>query len=71
MAHRQIPESAVYDVIGDHDQRLDRDDGVTEYHGTWEGRPLVVVVRWADEDESSGLVITAIDRSGRQQRRRR
>jgi hypothetical protein len=71
MAGRQIPERAVYDVIGDHDQRIDRDDGVTEYHGTWDGRQFLVVVRWADDDESHGLVITAINSSRRQQKRRR
>ena len=70
MVRRQIPEKAVYDVIGDHDDRIDRNDGVTEYLGMWEGRRLRVVVRWADDGESRGLVITAIDLTTREQRRR-
>ena len=34
MRRRQIPERAVYDLVGDYDQRVDCDDGSVEYHGT-------------------------------------
>ena len=70
MAVRKLSEDAVYHVIEDHDRRIDRDDGVTEYVGTWEGRDLMVVVRWTDEHEDDGHVITVIDTNTRRWRRR-
>ena len=69
MRRRQIPESAVYEIIGDHDERTDRPDDVTEYRGIWSGRALLVVVRRLDEDETDGYVLTAIDLSTRASRR--
>lgn len=70
MAGREFPEHAVYHLIGDHDEHIDRADGVTEYFGTWGGRDLLVAVRWRDADEDDGLVITAIDRNVRRRKRR-
>lgn len=69
MRRRQIPEVAVYDVIGDYDRRIDRRDGVTEYYGAWQERALMIVVAWEDEDEMRGYVITAVDRNTREQGR--
>lgn len=70
MSVRQIPQEAVYHVIEDFDRRIDRADGVTECFGTWHGRDLLVVVRWVDEDEEDGYVITVIDTNTRRWRRR-
>ena len=70
MAGRELPEDAVYHVIGDHDRRIDRTDGATEYFGTWEGRDLMIVVRWHDEVGGDGLVITTVDINTRKRRRR-
>ena len=70
MGRRELPTDAVYHVIGDYDDRIDRRDGVSEYFGTWEGRDLLVVVRWYDEDAGDGLVITAIDTNTRKRKRR-
>ena len=70
MAGRELPDDAVYHVIGDYDTRVDRDDGATEYFGTWEGRDLLIAVRWFDADENEGLIITAVDTNTRERRRR-
>ena len=70
MRIRQIPQDAVYHVVGDYHRRIDRDDGVTEYFGTWERREILVVLRWRDDEESDGFVITTIEHDGRSRRRR-
>ena len=51
MRRRQVPEAAIYHVIGDADDVVERDDGCTEYTGRWEGRTIMVVV-CEDEDRS-------------------
>ena len=43
MARDSIPVEAVYHVVGDADRVLDRDDGVTEYTGSWGDMTIVVV----------------------------
>ena len=70
MRIRQIPEEAVYHVVGDYERRIDRDDGVTEYFGTWEGREILVVLRWRDDEELEGFVITTVEHNSRSRRRR-
>ena len=57
MSTDQIPEVAVYHVIGDADVVLEQDDGRTVYTGTWEGRAIVVVVVWDER-----IVITTRER---------
>ncbi len=64
MARDAIPLVAVYHVIGDADEIIERDDGITEYTGTWEGMTIVAIV--ADD-----LVITVWERKRKRQRRRR
>lgn len=49
MRRRRIPAVAVYYVIEYADDILERDDGCTEYVGTWQGRPLLVVLCGEDE----------------------
>jgi len=71
MRRRQIPERAVYDLFGDYDRRVDRDDGSVEDHGSWDGRGLLAVVEWLDADERDGYVFTVIDVNTRVRRRRR
>jgi hypothetical protein len=63
MRRDAIPEAAVYHVIGDADEVLERDDGRTEYVGTWERRTIVVIVE-------SDLVITTWERDKWERRRR-
>ena len=60
----QIQADAVYHVTGDYDQRLDRDDGRTEYVGVWEGRTIVVIL------EADGKTIVTV-RERKQRRPRR
>ncbi|MCC6174115.1 MAG: DUF4258 domain-containing protein [Chloroflexi bacterium] len=60
MRRRGIPEVAVYHVVEDYDRCINRDDGRTEYVGTWQGRLLLVVT--ASEDEPL-TVINAIDKT--------
>ena len=60
MHRRRIPDLAVYNVVEDPDQIIERDDGRTEYIGKWEGRSLLIV---AEGEEEPLLVINAIDRS--------
>jgi hypothetical protein len=55
MRRDQIPEVAVYDVVGDADEVIERDDGRTEYGRAWAGRYLVVVT---EGDREPLLVIT-------------
>ena len=65
MARDNIPVDAVYHVVGDADHVLNRDDGVTEYTGVWEGMTIIVVAR-------EEYVITAWeDKRNRRRRRRR
>jgi hypothetical protein len=40
---RQGPEAAVYHVVENADDVLERDDGCSEYTGVWEGRTIFVV----------------------------
>ena len=49
MRARQIPAVAVHQVIEQADNVLDRDDGCTEYSGTWEGMSILVVLCGGDE----------------------
>ena len=70
MRVRALPEVAVYHVVEDYDRRIDRVDGVAEYLGTWNARELPVVLRWADEGEDDGYVITVVDTATRRRRRR-
>ena len=60
----QIPTDAVYHVIGNYDQRLDRDDGHTEYVGAWEGRTIVVIL-----EVDGKTIVTVWERKQRRPRR--
>jgi Domain of unknown function (DUF4258) len=55
MRRDQIPEAAVYDVVGDADAVIERRDGRTEYRRFWEGRAIVVVI---EGDRDPLLVVT-------------
>ena len=70
MRRRQIPRIAVYHLVAEYDRRVDRDDARTDYFGMWEGREILVVLEWEDEEEMSGYVITVIDRDVRRRGRR-
>ena len=59
MHRRSIPEDAIYHVVGDYDERWDRDDGRTEYLGEWEGERILVVTE-GDEDAGPLTVVNAI-----------
>lgn len=59
MGRRQIPIAAVYHVVEDADEIIDRDDDRTEYFGQWEGRTIMVVTEGREEPL---LVVNAIDR---------
>jgi hypothetical protein len=59
MGRRQIPIDAVYHVVEDADDIIQRDDDRTEYFGRWEGRTIMVVTEGSDEPL---LVVNAIDR---------
>ena len=61
MRTRQIPAVAVHHVIEHADNVLDRDDGCTEYSGTWEGRTILVVLC----DDEPYWVRTVIERARR------
>jgi Domain of unknown function (DUF4258) len=50
-----IPQVAVYDVVSDADEIVERFDGRTEYRRSWKGRALVVVT---EGDRAPLLVIT-------------
>jgi hypothetical protein len=65
MAERHLPEAAVYHVVEDADEIIEREDGRTEYIGTWEGLTLMVVVE--DDGET---VVSVWDRKQRRPRRR-
>jgi hypothetical protein len=64
MAADAIPEAAVYHVVGDADEVIERADGRTEYVGTWEGRRIAAIVE--DDGET---VVTVWE--WKQRRRRR
>lgn len=67
MRERQIPEDAVYHVVGDADEELPREDDCTEYTGRWEERTIFVVACGEDEPFR---VRTVIDKTrGRRKRR--
>jgi hypothetical protein len=59
MGRRQIPIAAVYHIVEDADEIIERDDERTEYFGGWEGRSIMVVTEGSDEPL---LVVNAIDR---------
>jgi hypothetical protein len=60
MRRRQIPRVAVYHVVEDADDVLERPDGRTERVGIWEDREIRVVT----EGESEPLiVVTVTDRT--------
>jgi hypothetical protein len=59
MGRRRIPIAAVYHVVEDADEIIERDDDRTEYFGRWEGRVIMVVTEGSDEPL---LVVNAIDR---------
>lgn len=65
MVQRQIPEAAIYHVVEDADETIERDDGRTEYIGVWEGQTLMVVLE--DDGET---VVSVFDRKQRRPRRR-
>ncbi len=65
MRMRHLPEEAVYHVVEDADEIIERDDGRTEYIGAWQGQTLVVVIE--DDGET---VVTIWDRKQRRPRRR-
>ena len=60
MRRRRIPDVAVYNVVEDPDEIIERDDGRTEYIGSWQGRNILIVTEGKDEPLR---VINAIDRS--------
>jgi len=62
MRARQIPETAVYYVVEDADEVLDRDDECAEYTGVWETRRFMVV---ACGDREPYRVRTVIETRGR------
>lgn len=70
MRRRQVPEDAVYAIVADYDDRLDRDDDATEYRGSWEGRDVLVVLRWLNEEERRAEIITVVELNTRRKRRR-
>ena len=67
MAQRGVPEDAVYHVVGDCDERIDRDDGRTEFIGEWEGLTILVVVEGDPDDEEAPLLVinTIVERRWR------
>ena len=67
MYERQVPEVAVYHVVECADDVLERDDGCTEYTGTWEGLTMMIVLCGEDEPYRVATVIV----HARKSRRRR
>ena len=65
MRDHQIPEVAVYHVVEDAEEIIERDDGRTEYTGAWEGRTFVVII-----DDDGRTVVTVWERKWRRPRRR-
>ena len=59
MGRRRIPLAAVYHIVEDANEIIERDDGRTEYFGRWERRTIMVVTEGSDEPL---LVVNAIDR---------
>ena len=55
MRRHQVPEAAVYDVVGEADTVIERHDGRTEHTRAWEGRTIVVIT---EGDQVPLLVIT-------------
>ena len=62
MRRRQIPEVAVYHIVGDADEIFERDDGRTEYVGTWERRIIRVVI---EDDGETVVTVTNVERRDR------
>jgi Domain of unknown function (DUF4258) len=60
MRRRQIPRLVVQQIVADADEILERDDGRTEYTGSWERRVITVVTQGKEEPL---LVVTVIDRT--------
>lgn len=61
MHQRTVPEDAIYHVVSDADRVVHRRDGRTEYFGTWEGRPLLVVAVGDIEDDAEILILNVIE----------
>jgi hypothetical protein len=60
MRRRRLPEEAIYQIVEDADEMIERDDFRTEYVGHWQGRIIMVIT----EGEAEPLmVINAIDRT--------
>ena len=64
MARDHIPIAAIYHVVEDADEVVERDDGITEYIGTWGGMTIAVIA-------AGKLVITAWERKRDRPRHRR
>jgi hypothetical protein len=60
MHRRQVPEAAVYHVVEDAGEVVERDDVRTEYTGTWEGREIRVVT---EGEKEPLVVVTVTDRT--------
>lgn len=69
MRRRRIPEAAVYDVVGNADQVIERDDGRYEYTGAWQRRTILAIVE-GEEDEEERTLVTVMELERRQWRRR-
>jgi hypothetical protein len=63
---KDLPEVAVYHVVGDFDERVEQDNGRIMLTGVWEGRVVVVVM---ESDERT--VVTAWERRRDTRRHRR
>ena len=69
LRERRVPEAAVYHVVENADDVLDRPDGCSEYRGSWEGLAMIVVLCGDDEPYRVRTVIVDTRRSGRRGRR--
>jgi hypothetical protein len=61
LQQRQVPEDAVYQIVGDADRIIYRRDGRTEYFGIWQGRSLLVVAEGDVEEDDVILVLNVIE----------
>ena len=66
MRRRQIPENAVYDVVGDADEVIERDDGRYEYTRAWERRTILAIVEGEGEERT---MVTVMELERRRWRR--
>lgn len=65
MARDSISESDVYEIVGDYDDIVERDDGRTVYTRTLDGRDIVVVI----EDDGETVVSAWLWKRRRPRRR--